>query len=72
MMESQGCQMLACYTGISGPRNTIVDVWQLDDLEHFRRAYGQTLGQLPPDNDVRADLDAWVESETLTFMDRRF
>jgi hypothetical protein len=71
MMEGQGWKMLACYTGISGPRNTIIDIWELEDLEHFRRAYAE-LARLSPDNDLRSKLDCWVESETLTFLDRRF
>ncbi|MDE2620783.1 MAG: NIPSNAP family protein [Sphingomonadales bacterium] len=71
-MEGEGWKLLGCHTGISGPRNTIIDLWELDDLEHFRRAHAAILGKLPPDNDLRAKLDAWVESETLTFLDKRF
>lgn len=72
MMEAEGVKMLACYTNITGPRNTIIDIWEMNDMEHFRAAYARGLGALPRDNDIRAKLDAWVERETLTFMDRRF
>ena len=72
MMEREGVKMLACYTGITGARNSITDIWEMDDMEHFRAAYGRSLGTLPPDNDLRAKLDRWVEREVLTFMDRRF
>lgn len=72
MMEAEGVKMLASYTGITGPRNTIIDIWEMDDMEHFRAAYARSLGKLPPDNDLRAKLDSWVEREVLTFMDRRF
>lgn len=72
MLEAEGVKMLACYTTITGQRNTIIDIWEMDDMEHFRAAYGRSLGKLAPDNDVRAKLDRWVEHETLTFMDRRF
>lgn len=71
MMEGEGWKMLACYTGISGPRNTIIDIWELDDLDHFRRAHEAQLAKLTPENDIRAKLSAWVESETLTFLDRK-
>ena len=70
MMEAQGWKMLGCFQGLTGPRNVIVDLWELDDLEHFRRAYA-SLGQLAPTDTLRARLDSWVVRETLTFLDRR-
>lgn len=72
LLEAEGLRLVACYTGISGRRNTVVDIWELDDMDHFRKAYATTLETLPPDNELRIQLSECVESETLTFLDRRF
>lgn len=72
MMEGEGVKMLACYTAATGRRNTIIDIWEMDDMEHFRAAYARSLGKLAPEDDLRGKLDSWVEREVLTFMDRRF
>ncbi len=69
VMEAQGWKLIGCFTGLSGPRNTILDLWELRDMEHFREAY-QGLVSHPNFQSLRERLDAYVESETLTFYDR--
>jgi hypothetical protein len=71
-MEAEGWKMLGCFQGISGPRNFILNLWELEDLEHFRRAYASSLGKLLPSDTLRTKLSQWVERETLTFFEKRF
>ena len=68
IMEAQGWRMAGCFTGISGPRNTIVDLWELDDLEHFRRGIGGFL-QHPEFPSIRDRLSEWVQEEVLHFLE---
>lgn len=70
IMEGQGWKLVGCFTGVSGPRNTILDLWELEDLEHFRRAY-QGFVTHPDFPSIRDRIDQYVEKETLTFYDRQ-
>ncbi len=69
IMETQGWKLLGCFTGVSGPRNTIIDLWEMDDMEHFRRAY-QGFAAHPSFPSIRDRLDQYVQEEVLTFLDR--
>ncbi len=70
IMESGGWKLIGCYTGKTGPINTIIDLWELDDMEHFQRAYAVFTGHenFPS---IRERLDQYVIEETLTFCDKR-
>lgn len=70
IMEAQGWKLIGCYTGKTGPINTIIDLWELEDMEHFRRAYDGFMAH-PSFPSIRQRLDAYVAEETLTFCDRR-
>lgn len=66
-----GWHMLGCFTQRTGRLNTIVDIWGLDDMGHFDRAYDifRSHADYP---EIRVLLDTYVEQETLTFMDHRY
>ena len=68
IMEAQGWRMAGCFTGISGPRNTIVDLWELEDLEHFRRGIRGFMAH-PDFASIRDRLNVWVQEEVLSFLE---
>lgn len=69
LLQSQGWQLVGCFTSRTGPINTIIALWELEDMEHFRRAY-RGCAVHPAFPDLRARLDACVQKETLTFLER--
>lgn len=70
IMEAQGWKLEGLFVGRTGPINTITNLWQLEDLEHFRRAYAGFMSH-PDFPMIRATLDTHVQEESLTFLDRR-
>ena len=66
-----GWRMCGCFVQRTGRINTLVDVWELEDYGHFERGYA--IFRNDPDYPaIRADLDRFVESETIVFMDYQF
>lgn len=70
IMEAAGWKLHLCLTGKTGPINTIIDIWELEEMEHFQRAYAQFMRH-PSFPAIRARLDQMVAEETLTFCDRK-
>ncbi|MCG2840541.1 NIPSNAP family protein [Sandaracinobacter sp. RS1-74] len=70
LMQGQGWKLQGLFVGKTGPINTIINLWELEDMEHFRRAYGGFVGH-PDFPSIRARLDSHVQEEVLTFLDRR-
>ena len=68
IMEAQGWRMAGCFTGISGPLNTIIDLWELEDLEHFRRGI-KGFTEHPEFASIAARLSEWVQEEVLHFLE---
>ena len=66
-----GWRLCACFVQRTGRLNTIVDIWELEDYGHFERGYA-VFRDDPEYPAVRADLDRFVESETIVFMDCQF
>lgn len=69
-LERQGWKLAGCFTTLSGARNTIVDLWELDDLDHFQRGYQGFIDD-PQFASIKAGIDAYVAEEVLTFLDRK-
>lgn len=69
IMEGKGSWRLAgCFVQRTGRLNTIVDLWEMDDLGDFTRTY-QVFREQPDYPEIRVLLDRYVETETLVFME---
>ncbi|WP_197277120.1 NIPSNAP family protein [Sphingomonas profundi] len=66
-----GWHMLGCFVQRTGRLNTIVDLWGLEDMGHFDRAYA-IFREHPDYPAIRVELDSHVEKETLVFMDHQY
>ena len=65
-----GWKLLGCFEQRVGRLNTLVDLWELDDYNHFHLAFAAYRAD-PDYPAIRQRLDALIEQETLVFMDRR-
>lgn len=65
-----GWKLLGCYEQRVGRLNTLVDLWELEDYNHFTHAFAAYRDD-PGYPAIRAALDDCIEQETLTFMDKR-
>jgi len=69
IMEAQGWRILGCFTNISGARNTILDLWELNNLDHFKQGYKGFM-EHARFAAIKGRIDEFVVEETLTFLDR--
>lgn len=65
-----GWKLVGCYESRVGRLNTLVDVWEMEDYNHFTRAFDAYRAD-PGYPAIRLALDEIVEEETTMFMDKR-
>ncbi|MEO8812613.1 MAG: NIPSNAP family protein [Caulobacteraceae bacterium] len=66
ILEKQGMKLVCALIQRTGRLNTVIDLWQLDDFNHFDRA----LAVLAAHKDferIKEVLDRTIERETLVF-----
>lgn len=71
LQDRAGWKLLGCFEQRVGRLNTVIDLWELEDYNHFTRA----LAAYRDDPDypaIRVLLDECVEQETLVFLEKRF
>jgi hypothetical protein len=71
LQDGAGWRLLGCYEQRVGRLNTLVDLWELDDYEHFTRAFAAYQAD-PHYPALRLLIDECVEQETLVFLEKRF
>lgn len=70
LMEAEGWRLLSLFTGLSGPINTVVALWEMDSLGDYERGRAGCAAR-PEFPAVRAALDACILDETLLLLDRK-
>ena len=69
VVEAIGWKLIAAFMQSSGRLNTVVDIWQLDDLNHYHKGMHALTSH--PDYPQIAEVIAMsVERETIVFMNR--
>ena len=69
IVEGTGWKLIGAYVQRTGRLNTVIDLWQLDDYNH----YGLGLKHLTTHSDfpaIAAVLSETIEDETVVFMDK--
>lgn len=69
ILEGQGWKLAGAFVQRSGRLNTVIDLWELDDFNHFDRAL-QALTVHPRFPELKAVLNETVKSETVVFADK--
>ncbi|MES2290688.1 MAG: NIPSNAP family protein [Pseudomonadota bacterium] len=68
IMESGSWRLVGCFVQRTGRLNTIVDLWEMDGYAEFPTTYD--IFRAHPDYpEIRVELDRYIETETLVFMD---
>ena len=65
-----GWKLLGCFEQRVGRLNTLVDLWELKEYNHFTDAFA-AYHEDPDYPAIRVALDECIEQESLTFMDKR-
>ncbi|WP_179045763.1 NIPSNAP family protein [Sphingobium lactosutens] len=71
LQDGAGWKLLGCYEQRVGRLNTIVDLWELTDYNHFTQAFAAYRSD-PDYPAIRILIDECVEQETLVFLEKRF
>lgn len=66
ILGKEGMRLALAFMQRTGRLNTVIDVWELEDMNHLDRALG-VLAAHPDFPAIKAALDASVERETLVF-----
>lgn len=69
VVEGAGWKLAGAFQQRTGKLNTIIDLWELEDMGAYDRALGVLVAH-PDFAQIKAELDACVESETVVFADR--
>jgi len=69
IVEGIGWKLIAAFMQSSGRLNTVVDIWQLDDMNHYERGL-HALTTHPDYQVIAAAIALSVERETIVFMNR--
>ena len=69
IVEGKGWKLIAAFIQSSGRFNTAIDIWQLEDLNHYERGLN-ALTTHPDYPIIAAALALSVERETVVFMNR--
>ena len=64
-----GWKLLGCFSHLTGPINTITDLWELPDHEALMKGRG-ALAAAPDIQELRAVMNAAIQEETLVIMDK--
>lgn len=68
IVEGVGWKLASAYVHRTGPLNTVIDVWELDDLNHMNAGFG-AIGADPRGAQIQATMQDAVIRETLNFAD---
>ncbi len=68
-LEGQGWRLAGAFVQRSGRLGTVIDLWELDDFQHYDRAL-KALAAHPGFPALKAVLDDTVISETIVFADK--
>ena len=68
VLEAAGWKLAGAFMQRTGKLNTIIDLWELEDMGHYDRGIGALVGQ-PDFAQIKAEIDACVASETIVFAD---
>jgi hypothetical protein len=66
ILEAEGWRLAGAYVQRTGRLNTVIDLWELDDMNHFDRGL-QAFAAHPRFAAIKAVLDETVECETIVF-----
>lgn len=69
ILEEAGWKLSGAFTQRTGRLNTVIDLWELDDLNHFDRGIKALVGH-PRFPSISKALAESVKSETIVFADR--
>lgn len=69
ILEANGWKLHGCFVHATGLNNTITDLWEMDDMEHMKRARA-AMARHADFPEIRKALDECVRDEELIFMDR--
>lgn len=69
ILEGAGWRLRGAFTQRTGRLNNIIDLWELEDFNHFDRGF-QALMSHPSFASIGAALAETVQSETIVFADR--
>jgi hypothetical protein len=69
IIESSGWKLNAAYMHRTGRLNTVIDVWEVEDMEHIDRGFQQLMAH-PRFGDFKKVLDETVKSETLVVLQK--
>jgi len=69
ILEAHGWRLVLALAQRTGRLNTVIDIWELEDFDHFDRGL-KGLTADPRFPEIKAVLDANVQSETIVFADR--
>jgi hypothetical protein len=67
--EAEGWKLHDAFLFRSGRLNTVIDIWELRDMNHYERGIA-ALQSSPRFEDLQSKLADSVESETVCFCDR--
>ena len=70
IMEAAGWRMIGCFVQASGRLGTIVDLWEMDDMNAFAGVYDHYRSH-PDYPEIRRLLDLYIDTETIVFMDAK-
>lgn len=71
IVEANGWKLAGAYTHRTGQLNTVIDIWELPDMNAMQTGMGAVAGS-PEFAAISAVLAEAVTKETLTFADRLF
>ena len=69
LLEGWGWKLVGAFLQRTGKLNTVIDLWELDDMNHFDAGLKQFVAH-PRFPAIKAVLDETVQSETIVFADR--
>lgn len=69
IIEASGWKLNAAYMHRTGRLNTVIDIWELEDLAHIDRGFQQLMAH-PRFAAFKQVLDETVKSETLVILQK--
>jgi len=69
LLEGWGWKLSGAFVQRSGKLNTVIDLWEIDDMNHFDEGLKKFVAH-PRFAAIKAVLDDTVQSETIVFADK--
>ena len=69
IIESSGWKLSAAYMHRTGRLNTVIDVWEVEDMDHIDRGFAQLMAH-PRFGEFKTVLDETVKNETLVLLQK--